>query len=172
MRRRHEVGLEPRIVVDVRLGELGEVAIGAPLLVERLLQQPRFVEPVEPARVRARASVGGNFVVLDALRGADDRCIARVFCRRLIQTFVGFLNDPRKAGACFRTPPFAPVREDQLEPLEVEARFLPVFFQRFPQIRRARGLDEPRQRPENLRFSVVQVGKLVEVEILERGDCH
>ena len=93
-RRRHEIGLEPRIVVDVRLGELGEVAIGAALLVEGLLQQPRFVEPVEPARVRAGAAVRRDFVMLDALRDADDRCIARVFCRRLIQTFVGFLNDP------------------------------------------------------------------------------
>ena len=94
-RRRPEIGLEARIVVDVRFGELGEPAIGASLFFERLLQQPGFVEPVEPARVGARATVRRDLVVLDALRRADDRRVAHVFCRRFIQTFVGFLNNAR-----------------------------------------------------------------------------
>jgi hypothetical protein len=156
----------------VRLGELGQAMIGASLFVQRLLQQPRFVEAVEPARVRARAAVRGNFVMLDALSDADNRRVADVVCRRLIQTFVGFLNNPREARARLRAPPLAPVREDQFEPLEVEPRLVAVFFERFTQFRRAGGLCEARQRPEHLCFSVAQVAKLVEVQVLQRGEGH
>ena len=151
---------------------LGQPAIGPPFLIERLLQQPRFVETVEPARVGPRAAVRGDFVVLDPLRHADDGGVAHIVCRRLIQTLVGFLNNAGEPGAGLRPAPFAPVREDQLEPLEVEPRFVAVLLQRFAQFRRARRLRQPRKRTNHLRFGVVQVAKLVEVQVLQRGKGH
>jgi len=54
----------------------------------------------------------------------------------LIQPFVGFLNDARQAGAALGPPPLAPVREDQLEALEMQARLVAVLFQRFAEFRR------------------------------------
>src|SRR6267154_4419735 len=76
---------------EVRLGDCGEPAVCPLLLVERLLQQPRFVPSVEPQGAAACRSVTGNFVMLDPLGDADDRRIADVGCRLLIQPFVGFL---------------------------------------------------------------------------------
>ena len=64
------------------------------------------------------------------------------------------------------------MREDQLEPLEVQARFVAVLFQRFAQFRRPRRFGETRQRPNHLCFGVIQVTKLVEVQILQRRDGH
>jgi hypothetical protein len=64
------------------------------------------------------------------------------------------------------------MRENQLETLEVEAGFVAVFLQRFPQFRRARSFREARQGPDHLRFSVVQIAELVEVKILQRRQSH
>ena len=60
------------------------------------------------------------------------------------------------------------MREDQLEPFEVEPRFLTMLDQRFAQFRGVCLLREPREMTDDLRFRVVQVAKLVEVEILQR----
>ena len=146
--------------------------ISPPFFVERLLQQPRFVGTVEAVRVRAGAAVGRHFVMLDALRDADDRCIAGVRCRGFSQTIVGFLNNPGEPGATLRRHLLAPVREDQLEALEVETRFVAVLRQRFLQFRRVCRIGEARQRPNQLPLRVVQVAKLVEVEVLQRCDSH
>src|SRR2546430_14494391 len=51
---RLQVRFGARIVVDVGFGDFGQPPIRAAFLVERLLQQPRFVGTVEPARVSAR----------------------------------------------------------------------------------------------------------------------
>ncbi len=156
----------------MRLGDLGQSMIGASLFVERLLQQPRFVEPVEPARVRAGATVGGNFVMLDPLGRADNRRVARIVCCGLIQTFVGFLNNPREARARLRAARLAPVRENQFEPLEVEPRFIAVFLECFSQYRGTGGFREARQRLDHLRFRIVEIADLIEVHVLQRGDRH
>ena len=84
-----------------------------------------------------------------------------------MQAFVGFLNNPRETRARAGTAPLAPVREDQLEALEVQTRLVAVLFQGFAQLRRTRGVHQARQRPNDLRFGVVQVRKLVEVQILQ-----
>ena len=60
-----------------------EAIAGAALVVERLLQQPRFVASVQPSRAGASAAVGRQLVVFDALRGPDDRGVAGVVCRSL-----------------------------------------------------------------------------------------
>ena len=82
-----------RVVVDARLDDLGEAA-SARLLVERLLQQPRFVDPVQPSRVGSSAAVGRKHIVLDTLRHADNAGVARVGCRALMHAIVGFFNNP------------------------------------------------------------------------------
>jgi hypothetical protein len=77
----------------------GEALAGAALVVERLLQQPRFVASVQPSGAGPSAAVGGQDVVFDALRRADDGGVAGVFCRRSMHAIVGFLNDPVEARA-------------------------------------------------------------------------
>ena len=110
--------------------------------------------------------------MFDALSGADNRCVARVDCRVLIQPIVGFLNDPRHPGARARRDALAPVREDQLQTLEVQSRFLRVFQQRFAQFRGVRRFHEARQRAELLRFRVVEVPELVQIQVFQRSDTH
>jgi hypothetical protein len=105
-------------------------------------------------------------------RDTDDRRVACIVCRLLTQTFVGFLNNTRKAGARLEAAPLAPVGEDQLETLEVQARFVIVLFQGFAEFRRPRGFGQAWQRPDHLRFGVIQIAKLVEIEILQRRDDH
>ena len=167
-----EVGFDARVVVDVGFRHLGQPPVRTPFFVECFLQQPRFVGTVETPRVRARTAVRRDLVVLDALGRANDRRVAGVVCRGFSQTIVGFLNNPGEPGATLRRHLLAPVREDQLEALEVETRFVAVLRQRFLQFRRVCRIGEARQRPNQLPLRVVQVAKLVEVEVLQRCDSH
>src|SRR5439155_5097666 len=59
------------VPVDDVLGELGELLVGLPFLVERLLQELGNLRQTEQARVCARRAVTGDLVVLDLLRGLD-----------------------------------------------------------------------------------------------------
>ena len=124
-------------------------------------------------RAQLRADpYAGDFVVLDPLSDADDGRIAGVGCRLLIQTFVGFLNNPGQPGRRSQRPPLAPVREDQLDAFEVQPRFAAVLRQRLAQFRRVRRFRETRQRPKHLHLGVVQRAKLVEIKILQRPETH
>jgi hypothetical protein len=171
-RRRPHIGLGPRVIVDVCLGDLSEPVIGAALFVQCLLQQPRLVGSVETACVRPRASVRRDLVMFDALRRADDRRVARVVGRVLVQALLRFLHDAREAGAWSGATPLAPVREDQLQALKVKPRFVAMSAERLAQLGRPRRFGETLERSNRLRFGVVEIRELVEVEILQRSDRH
>src|SRR5205807_6724680 len=116
----HVITLAPGVVVDVRLRDLSEPMVCLALLVKRFLQEPRFVGPVEAARVRAGAAVGRDLVMLEPLDDADDCGIARILCRGTRQPVVTFFDEAGETDTPLRRRLLAPMREDQLQPLAVQ----------------------------------------------------
>jgi hypothetical protein len=60
------------------------------------------------------------------------------------------LNNAGERGGPLDRVAFVPMREDQFEPLEVQARLVAVAGERFAQLRRARGVPQSRQRENHL----------------------
>src|SRR5205085_2305981 len=77
-----------------------------------------------------------------------------------------------EAGTAAQRQFFAPMREDQLQPLQMQARFFAVPRERFLQFRRAGSLCEAWQRANHLCFRVVEIAEVVEVEVFQRCDAH
>src|SRR3954466_16271403 len=65
------------LLIDHRLGELGERIIGRLFLVARLLEELRGVAQVELLALGAQRAIAGNLVVLDRLRRRDKTGIAQ-----------------------------------------------------------------------------------------------
>src|SRR4029077_21254549 len=68
--------------------------------------------------------------------------------------------------------PLAPVRENQVDAFEMEARFAAVFRECLAQFRCVGRPGETGQRPNHLNFSVVEHAEFVEIEILQRPETH
>jgi hypothetical protein len=156
----------------VRLRHLCETPIRAALLVQRFLQQPRLVLATEPARVGPGAPVNGDFIVLDPLHQAHDRRVADVICHVSIQAFVGFPDNAGDRCVGPRRRPMPPMREDQLQTLEMKSGLLAVVGQEIAQIRRSCGIDEGREDSEHLRLGSKQTAQLIQIEILQRCEQH
>jgi hypothetical protein len=65
-----QIAFRARVVVHVRFRDLGQAAIRPPFLLERLLQQPRLVRPVQAVRIRPGTAIRRDFVVFDPLERA------------------------------------------------------------------------------------------------------
>ena len=116
--------------------------------------------------------VGGLGALFQARGNLAISLLATGLVAVLFQPFVGFLNDAGKTAAAAKRDLRTPMREDQLQALEMQTRLVAVSHQRFLQFRRTRRLGEPRQRADRLRLRIVQVAQLVDVEVLERCDGH
>ena len=124
----------------LRFSDFAEPSGRPPLFFQGLQKQPCFVRPVEAAGEDSGTAVTGDFVVLEPLRQADHDCIARIVCRAFIQSLVCFLNNARKPSRMSRVGLAAPVRENELEPLDVEPRFVAVARQSLAQSQASRGI--------------------------------
>ena len=112
----------------LRFGDFAQPSIGSSFLLQGLQQQPCFVRPVEAARVGAGVAVRRRF--RSARSAAPRRSslrIARIVCRSLDSAVRRLLEQCRPGQPhVLARRSLAPVREDQLEPLEVQARLVAV----------------------------------------------
>jgi hypothetical protein len=89
-------------LIDSAFGELGQHVVRVTLLIEGLLKNAYRVVVAERFGVAARGAVGGDFEVLDALRGGDQRRIERLAALRVVETPPSVLD--RAAIALLGTP--------------------------------------------------------------------
>jgi len=161
-----------RLLVDAGLGQARQRLVGAPLLVEGLLQQIARIPVFEAVGKRAGRTVRGNLVVLDALGGRDQRRVGDVGRATLGDDLVGLGEDALHALAVAALRLDAEVLEDEVEPLDLDPGFAEVMLERLAEIGRRGGLDHLRHRRDDLTLGVVEVAKLVDVQILERVKRH
>ena len=123
----------------LRFGDFAEPACRSPLFFKRLEQQPCFVWPVEAGGRRSSAAVTGNFIVLEPLGEPDhDRIRVHRLSRLAVQSLVCFLNNAGKPSQMSASRLSAPVRENELQPLDVEPRFVAVPRQSLAQFQASR----------------------------------
>src|ERR1700751_4368301 len=82
-----------RAQVDLALGDVGELLVGRLLFLEVLIQQVGDVVAAEPLRPRDQRAVAGDLIMLDRLRGGDDRGVEHLVVGNLAGHVLGFLDD-------------------------------------------------------------------------------
>lgn len=141
-------------------------------LVERLLQECFGVAVAERARVGAGATVAGDLVMLNPLRGADERRVEHVAALRFGDAAPPLFDKAPYARAGVTAGADVELTEEQLEPLSLNTGLLEVVFERSPQIGRSRPCGHPWQLLQHLLLGVVQILELSDVQIAQRHHRH
>ena len=118
----------------------------------------------------SRRRVAGDFVVLDALRGADQREVGRgvVLLLAFVHHLLAFLDEPHHALAGLGARGGPENAEAFVEPLDLRLGLLQVHLEQALQLRGAGRLGHLRQRLEQLLFGMQDVAQLIDQEFLHR----
>ena len=150
-----------------RFGEFGELRVGFLFLIERFLEEIGEIVVTEASREGAGGAVAGDFVMLDALRRADEAGIANALFRIFIDQLRALFDQAFHGFACVPGELFAKLLADLREPLDVPFGLLEVFFEAGFELRICRGLRHLRERFDELVFSAVEVFEFVKEEIFQ-----
>jgi hypothetical protein len=153
------------IGVHCRFGEFGELRVGFLFLIERFLEEFSKIVVTEASREGAGGAVAGDFVMLDALRRADEAGIANALFRIFIDQLRALFDQAFHGFACVPGELFAKLLADLREPLDVPFGLLEVFFEAGFELWICRGLRHLRERFDELVFSAVEVFEFVKEEI-------
>ena len=109
-----------------------------------------------------QAAVGGNLVVFDLLRGADQRGVDGRGAFEVGRDFVALFQQSHGGIARFRFGFHAERLEDLFELPHLAFGFLQVRLERFLQVIAGRGLDHLRQRLDDAVFGVIHVRQFIQ----------
>src|SRR2546421_294425 len=161
------VFLRRRFGVHGRFRDLRQELIRFLLFLERLLEQLRHALIPERLRQRPRGTVGGDFVMLNFLRGANDGGILGGLFKILFQQLFAFGDDAGHALASLAGF-LAELAEDFLKASDVLLRDRQVLLEGLPQLRRGALLDHLRQCFENLLFGIIEIFHFIGEQLLQR----
>src|SRR4051794_36920743 len=150
-------GLGLSLLIDHRLGELGERLIGRLFLVKRLLEELRGVAQVELLGPGAQRAIAGNLVMLDRLRRRDKTGIERGRALELLDDFLALVEDAFDGRALFALRLFFDQFEHLLKTLDLTFGFAMMLFKRRAEIIILRSFRHLRQRAQDLLLSVIDV---------------
>ena len=153
------------IGVHCRFGEFGELRVGFLFLIERFLEEIGEIVVTEASRESAGGAVAGDFVMLDALRRADETGIANALFRIFIDQLRALFYQAFHGFACVPGELFAKLLADLRESLDVPFGLLEVFFEAGFEFWICRGFRHLRERFDELVFSAVEVFEFVKEEI-------
>ena len=153
------------IGVHCRFGEFGQLRVGFLFLIERFLEEFGEIVVAEASREGAGGAVARDFVMLDALRRADEAGIANALFRIFIDQLRALFDQAFHGFACVPGELFAKLLADLREPLDVPFGLLEVFFEAGFELWICRGLRHLRERFDELVFSAVEVFEFVKEEI-------
>src|SRR5258708_4990461 len=111
------------------LGQLRELFVSFFLFLEGLVQQSARFALAQQVRPSPHAAVSRDLVMLDALRGGDQRSIHNFALEILLHDFLALLDKAHHAGAFFAGRFLAEVVKDFLQAIHVAAGLLQVFLE-------------------------------------------
>src|SRR5499426_522433 len=132
--------------VDLALRHDGELLVGRFFLFEVLLQQGSAVAAAELVRPGDQAAVARDLVVLDRLRGRNERRVQHRLVGDLAGDVLGFFDDAVDGGTIDTLDVLAEGSEHLLEPLHVVLGLAQMALQPLLELRIARVLDHIGQR--------------------------
>src|SRR5436305_9141957 len=167
-------GLSPdrRLHVDRALGELGQLLVGLPFLVESLLEELRLILLAEDLGVGAHRAVAGHLVVLHPLGGRDQGGVHHLGVHVLLHHLLALFEQSFHALALLAAGGLADLLEDPIQALDVRLGHLQMLLERCLELLVARLLDHLRQGLQDLLLRAVQVLQLVHVELPEGIHLH
>src|SRR5215470_670882 len=136
--------------IDEAFGERVELRVGRLLLLERPLEDAGAVVAAKLLRPRDQRSVARDLVVLDRLRGGDQRRVEHLLVLDLAGHLLGFLDDAVDGRAVDRLGVDAVHAENFLDAGDVILGLLEVALERLLEQRFVRLLDHVGQRLHDL----------------------
>src|SRR5580704_4490388 len=111
------------------LGKFGEFLVGFFFFVEGLFEEGFRFGLSEQTCPGPYAAIGRNFVMFDALRGGNERCIFHATFEVFIHEILAFLDESNHRSALRAAGLFAESLENLLETVDVTLGLFEVFFE-------------------------------------------
>src|SRR3989440_10500443 len=170
-------GLARRLLVDPGLehaagGDLREELVGLRLLVERLIHQvPDAVEAAVVGEL-PRCAVGGDLVMLDALRRADQGCVAGHRVATHADHLLALGDETLHPLANLGRHRDAELAKGFLDATHMATCLVEVVLERVAELLVMRGLGHLRERTDELSLGAVQIFELLLQDVFERMESH
>ena len=152
--------------------QFGQLPVGLFLFVEGLLEQLGDFLVAEMKGEGARGAVAGDFVVLDALRGADQPGIADGVRGIFADEFTAFLDEAFHGFAFVAGEFLAEEIGNLIEPFNMAFGLLEVFLKAGFEFLVGGGFRHFRERLYQLVLGAEQVFEFVQEEVFERFEFH